>query len=217
MKRIPIITALSMGAGLVMLAAPVAAELNANLGVTSNYIWRGLTQSNDTSAVSGGIDFSHQEGFYAGTWVSSTTANQYEHDLYGGYGFKASDIDLDVGFIQYRYPVTDPNSYDFSEVYVNAKYLQFGAGAALTISKQGTGDDNDLYLYGSADIELKKDLTLNLLVGNYSFDDSRFEDYTHFHASLHKDEFSFAVDKNDRSGADGDARVSVAWSRSFEL
>lgn len=202
--------------GLAMIAAPVAAELNANIGVTSNYIWRGATQTNDASAVSGGVDFSHKDGFYVGTWVSNTTSNQYEHDIYGGYGFKTGPVDLDVGYIQYLYPVGS-NGGDFSEVYVNATYQQYGAGMALTLSKDGTGSDNDIYMYASADFEVKKNVTVNLLIGNYDFDDAATEDYTHFHASLHKDEFSIAWDKTDRNGNNGDPRVSVSWSKSFDL
>lgn len=212
MKLKPIAAAL----GLAIIATPAVAELNANIGVTSNYIWRGATQTSDASAVSGGVDFAHKDGFYAGTWVSNTTTNQYEHDIYGGYGFKTGPVDLDVGYIQYLYPVGNANS-DFSEVYVNATYKQFGGGLALTLSKDGTGDDNDIYIYASADFEVKKGVTVNLLVGDYDFDAAGSTDYTHFHASLHKDDFSIAWDKNDQSGAAGDPRVSVSWSKSFDL
>ena len=211
MKLKPIAVAL----GLAMMAAPVAAELNANIGITSNYVWRGATQTNDASAVSGGVDFSHKAGFYAGTWVSNTTANQYEHDIYGGYGFKTGPVDLDVGFIQYLYPVG--NGGDFSEIYVNAVYKQFGGGLALTLSKDNVNDDNDIYMYASADFEIKKGVTVNGLIGNYDFDSAGSADYTHFHVSLHKDEFSIAWDKNDLSGNAGDPRVSVSWSKSFDL
>lgn len=212
MKLKPIAAAL----GLAVMAAPVSAELNANIGVTSNYIWRGTTQTNDASAVSGGVDFSHKDGFYVGTWVSNTTISQYEHDIYGGYTFKAGQVDLDAGYIQYLYPVGNAN-LDFSEIYLNATYKQFGGGVALTLSKDAPGDDNDIYIYASADFEVKKGVTVNLLIGDYSFDNASLEDYKHFHASLHKDDFSIAWDKNDLNGAAGDPRVSVSWSKSFDL
>lgn len=212
MKLKPIAAALALA----LVTAPAVAELNANIGVTSNYIWRGVTQSADESAVSGGVDFSHKDGFYVGTWVSNTTTNQYEHDIYGGYVFKAGPVDMDAGFIQYLYPVGNADS-DFSEIYVNATYKQFGGGVALTVSKDGTSDDNDIYLYGSFDYEIKKGLNLNLLVGDYNFDAAGSADYTHFHAGLSKDDFSIAWDKNDLDGAAGDARVSVSWSKSFDL
>lgn len=46
-------------------------SLTGNVGVTSNYIWRGATQGSDDSAVSGGIYYAHDSGLYVGTWVSS--------------------------------------------------------------------------------------------------------------------------------------------------
>ena len=41
--------------------------LSANVAVTNNYLWRGLEQTNGQSAVSGGIDYASDSGFYAGT------------------------------------------------------------------------------------------------------------------------------------------------------
>ncbi len=215
MKIKPIIAAL----GLAVVATPAMADLKANIGVASNYIWRGVTQSADAAAVSGGVDYTHQSGFYAGTWVSNTTANQYEHDIYGGYNFKAGQVDMDAGLIRYIYPIGSTGD-NFNEIYLNAKYQQFGGGVALTLTKDHTSDKHDVYLYGSADFELKKDLTLNLLIGNYNYDapnNATYTDYTHFHASLHKDDFSIAWDKNDLSGAAGDPRISVTWSKSLDL
>ena len=58
-------TALLAGAGVAQ------AELSANLGVQSNYYFRGITQTDDKAAVSGGIDYAHDSGFYLGTWLSN--------------------------------------------------------------------------------------------------------------------------------------------------
>jgi hypothetical protein len=44
---------------------------SANIGVVSNYIWRGVTQTGDQAAVQGGLDVAHESGFYAGTWASN--------------------------------------------------------------------------------------------------------------------------------------------------
>lgn len=45
-------------------------EVSGNIGATSNYIWRGMTQTLDKGSVNGGLDLSY-EGFYAGTWAST--------------------------------------------------------------------------------------------------------------------------------------------------
>ena len=64
----------------------VMAELTGNIGVTNNYIWRGVTQSDDESAVSGGIDYSDKSGIYAGTWFSNMSNSSYDHHLYAPSG-----------------------------------------------------------------------------------------------------------------------------------
>ncbi len=196
--------------------------LTGNIGLTSNYIWRGVTQTGDDSAISGGVDYAHASGFYAGTWVSSLGGgSQYEHDLYAGYGFKAGPFDLDVGYIMYMYPVGNPNA-DFSEVYVNASIQNFGFGAAFTVDSDSAGPDDNMYLYAKADFELKKDLNLHLLFGTYDFDapdTAGAEDYKHFHVSLSKNDFVFALDKNDTDltvGGD-DLRFSVSYSMTVDL
>ena len=93
--------------------------LTGNVGVYSQYIFRGLTQTNGDAALQGGFDYSHSSGFYAGTWLSniswltdSPTATGYassslEMDFYGGYkGTISGDLGFDVGLLQYYYPGT---------------------------------------------------------------------------------------------------------------
>jgi uncharacterized protein (TIGR02001 family) len=62
---------LAIAVGAVVLSGTAAAEFAANIGVTSNYVWRGVTQTDDDAAVSGGVDYSHDSGFYAGVWASN--------------------------------------------------------------------------------------------------------------------------------------------------
>ncbi len=71
--------AASLGTLMLALGGPAAAEdpynISANIGAVSNYMWRGVTQTQDGAAVQGGLDFKHQSGFYAGTWVSNVDFN----------------------------------------------------------------------------------------------------------------------------------------------
>lgn len=71
--------AASLGTLLLVLGAPASAEdpwnISANIGVVSNYIFRGVTQTQDGAAVQGGLDVTHSSGFYAGTWVSNVDFN----------------------------------------------------------------------------------------------------------------------------------------------
>lgn len=210
----------------VALTAPMVAQadFSANAAATSNYIFRGVTQTNDAAAVSGGVDYSNASGFYAGTWISNVDfgapANQYEQDWYAGYGFKAGGIDLDAGMIMYTYPVRNISG-DLTEIYLNASMNNFKAGFAYTVNKDAAGPDNDLYIYAGVDFEVKKDVTVGVLIGDYDYDnDIANNDYTHFQVSLSKGDFTLAIDKNDLpSGANGadDARFSVSWSKDFDL
>ena len=97
--------------------------LTGNVGVYSQYIFRGLTQTNGDAALQGGFDYSHSSGFYAGTWMSniswltdSNAATGYasgslEMDFYGGYkGTISGDLGFDVGLLQYYYPGTKNTS-----------------------------------------------------------------------------------------------------------
>ena len=75
------------------------AETTANAAVSNNYLWRGLTQSENDPAVSGGIDYVADSGFYVGTWVSNVSyldadPFSYEHDIYFGYSGGDSFTDL---------------------------------------------------------------------------------------------------------------------------
>jgi len=52
-------------------AAPEVSPITANVTVASNYIYRGLTQTNNKPAIQGGFDYAHESGFYVGNWNSS--------------------------------------------------------------------------------------------------------------------------------------------------
>jgi len=201
------------GSGVVLAESSVSA----NIAMSSNYIFRGLTQTNDIAAVSGGVDYAHDSGAYVGVWQSSlgSTNNNYEQDIYAGYGFKAGPVDLDVGYIKYMYPVTSGSNLD--EIYLNASFDKFTAGLALNTAKDDGIKTGDIYLYAGAEFEVKKDVNLGLTVGNYDYASGTGTDYTHYQLALSKGDFAIALDKNSLSGANGKPRLSVSWSQSFDL
>ena len=91
------------------------AEISGNLGVTSNYMWRGVTQSGNSSAVSGGLDYTGTN-FYAGTWISEAATGDTEVDLYVGTEVNG----FDLGIIKYSYP--GAQGADVTELYVGYTY-----------------------------------------------------------------------------------------------
>lgn len=93
--------------------------VSANMAITSDYIWRGMSQTQNAPAFQGGIDLEYK-GFYLGTWGSNVNfgdgENSLEADLYAGYASEIAGIGFDIGFIQFAYPkMTD--EYNFGEVY----------------------------------------------------------------------------------------------------
>jgi uncharacterized protein (TIGR02001 family) len=92
--------------------APPASPLSFNVGVVSDYLFRGVSQTHGGPAVQGGIDFAHSSGFYVGAWASNITwvkdaygKGSLEVDVYGGYkNTFAGDWTYDVGYITYNYP-----------------------------------------------------------------------------------------------------------------
>src|SRR4051794_14133352 len=100
--------------------------ITGNVGLFSQYIFRGLTQTDRKPAVQGGFDYAHSSGFYAGTWASniswlkenaSTVVNgatvsggtygeggSMEWDFYGGYKGTVGDFSYDLGTLYYWYP-----------------------------------------------------------------------------------------------------------------
>ena len=112
-------------------AAPALAEeasahtLAANVGFTNNYIFRGVSQSENGPALQGGFDYSHTSGLYLGTWASVISSKEYtgaemEWDVYGGYKKAFGDFTVDVGLLQYLYPGKDSGApdYDTLEAYI---------------------------------------------------------------------------------------------------
>ena len=112
-------------------------SLSGNIAVTTDYIWRGLTQNAGDPSVSGGFDLEHDSGFYIGLWAANVNALNTDDDggtendlnddtisigsmeLDGYLGFSGSldeNSGFDVGYIAYTYPGV--NAWDFEEIYV---------------------------------------------------------------------------------------------------
>ncbi len=194
------------------------ADLTANATAATNYIWRGITQTADNAAVSGGVDWSNDSGLYLGVWGSTFNftgggTEGQEVDIYGGY---AADM-FDVGFITYQYPVSP--EFNFTELYVTGTFDIVSVGAYFTVDKASgiTGaNDDDIYLNASVDLD-----PVSVWVGSYMYDaDSPATplDYIHYGASYTKDEFTIALEKNDLDAQDLSAtRVTISYSKEWEL
>lgn len=167
MKRTTL--ALAVGASLATFSGLANAELeaSANVALTTDYIWRGVSQTDNGPAIQGGFDLSHGSGLYAGVWGSNVEFGDdanVELDLYGGYATEfANGLSLDVGVIHYDYP--SESGLNFEEFYV-------GLGYSMVNGKISYDWDNEnVYYEAGADFELPAEFGLGIHVGYYDFDE----------------------------------------------
>ncbi|HLX29597.1 MAG TPA: TorF family putative porin [Casimicrobiaceae bacterium] len=177
--------------------APAARDytLAANVGLFSEYIFRGIAQTGGKPAVQGGFDYTHASGFYLGTWGSNISwlsdFGLYSHgslewDLYGGYkaNFPGSnDWSYDAGTLYYYYPGSrNPNVVDVDtwEVYGAIGWKWMSAKASYTVATDyfgirpsGQKTDGTWYLDWSATYPVSD--TGFALVGHYGHLDVRHD------------------------------------------
>lgn len=132
------------------------AGVTANVGVTSEYMYRGIPQTNGP-AVQGGIDWAGDSGLYLGVWASNVNfagaEGGNELDLYGGFGFKAGPVALDFGGIGYFYSELGENGgdangdIDFFEAYAGATV---GPVAAKVYFSPDYNNNSQQSIYGTA-------------------------------------------------------------------
>lgn len=209
-----------------MLISPYSmAQWSGNVAATSNYLWRGNTQTSNEAAISGGLDYNHQSGFYFGTWASNVDfgdATSYELDGYLGYSGQLEEVSYDLGYIYYAYPDA-PGSYDFGELYLGMGIQWFSAKVSYLAhaSRDSSIEEDMLYLETNASFELSPGLTLDLHLG-YSSGDTVQEwfgeddNYIDYGASLSKDGFTFGFSNTDLEFND-DLRVYVSYAINIEI
>ena len=115
-----------------LLSLPAFANVSANVTFSSDYIWRGMTQT-DGPAMSGGFDFESENGFYAGIWGSNVNFNDgagSELDYYFGYGFEVGNVGIDLGYVVYDFPQNN-TGLDFEEIVIGLSMGDLGLTFAL--------------------------------------------------------------------------------------
>jgi uncharacterized protein (TIGR02001 family) len=95
--------------------------------LTSDYRFRGISQTNKRFAIQGTFGVSHESGLYVGTWGSSIDdyvagGSDQEIDLYAGYKHTWAGTAVDMGVLYYYYPGSGGGNTDFFEPYINASH-----------------------------------------------------------------------------------------------
>ncbi|MBR9812661.1 hypothetical protein GYB61_02245 [bacterium] len=147
---------------------PAAAEVEASVGVSTEYVFRGLEV--DSPQVWGALDWSADSGLYAGTWISNAGGLE-EVDIYGGYALEAGAVGLDFGVLYYLFPSQESSAgsnLNATEVYAGLSagnfsgYLWIAPGGF-----EGVQDDEYAYLDLNYDIPLSDTMSIGTHVGAY--------------------------------------------------
>ena len=174
-----------------------AAEFEGNIALSSEYMWRGMTQSDGEAAVSGGFDISGDSGAYFGVWGSNVEYGDdatMELDYYLGYaGETDGGLSYDIGYLLYDFPGAD---YDAEEIYLGLGYSYFGvtyyAGQddapdnvefSISLGETGLGltvgdyDDVGQYTILAYDLPISlAGLSIGLAWNDIDYDDDTAED-----------------------------------------
>jgi uncharacterized protein (TIGR02001 family) len=166
--------------------APAGPTLTFNAAVTTDYLFRGLSQTSGNAAAQGGADVTYGM-FYAGTWLSNvnfgptvgdpTNKTSIEYDLYGGVRPVVGPLSLDIGVIRYGY-VDSPKAanYEYWEAKLAGSYAAgpLTLGAAFYYSPEFFGKTGDAEYYElNAAYTLKSKASISGAVGHQELDKSK--------------------------------------------
>jgi uncharacterized protein (TIGR02001 family) len=208
--------------------AAAHAELAFNVAAASNYYFRGVSQTTDDAAVSGGVDWGHDSGFYVGTWMSNVEFASAEVDVYAGFGNEFDNgLGYDVSALYYYYP--DGGNIDYAEVAGSLSFGPVSGGIAYTfwgeIDGDGPFDKGDIYYSLAADlpVNIGEGVGLSIFGGYYTFDNDDWDSYAHWGVSLSKDAGDFGsvsvnyeqTNEDDTVSYDDSAKFWVGWSKEF--
>jgi uncharacterized protein (TIGR02001 family) len=175
-------------------AAAHANEWHGYLTAGSEYIFRGVSQSNEDPALQAGLDYAHASGFFAGLFAASidypsspfyADPGNLELDAYLGFGRPAGrDFAWDVALIHYAYPDAASEDGDYQELGFNLHYRDF-ARLGMTGSDDARGGGSSGW---TAELELRRPLGKRLqvsgTVGHYAFARSDWSDYEYWDLGL---------------------------------
>ena len=204
------------------------ADVAFNVGLTSDYRYRGISQTRVKPALQGGVDFSSGP-FYLGAWASNVKwikdlggDASIELDLYGGYkGSITKDLGFDVGMLTYQYPSNKLSpSANTTELYGALSYgpATLKYSHAVTDTFANTNSKNSYYVDLSAGFDLGSGLTLTPHIGYQKITGpfSALGSYTDVALTLSKD-FSGVVVSGAAIGTDADKTFYVSPVNGKEL
>lgn len=180
----------------------VAADVTGYAVVTTDYIFRGVTYSDNHGAAQAGIDVALDSGLYGGFWASTidiqggSTSRDAEVNYYFGYNRDMNvDWTLGINFVAYTFPGADgPIDYDYNEVTAVANFrdrawIEYAYSPDLFHTSQST---HNLELY--AEWPLPRSLLLGAGVGYYDVADLTGASYSYWQLGVTRPFERFSID-----------------------
>jgi uncharacterized protein (TIGR02001 family) len=187
---------IAVGIGAVVATAAAAQEGSSFAGsvaVTSDYIFRGISQTQNDPALQAGVTWSAGNGFYAGVWGSNVEfvagdKADIEVDFTAGYAGEVDGLTYDVGVLYYAYPgARSGTSYDYWEGAIKLG-RSFGdvswSGGVYYTPDNFAGTDDGVYLTTGLKYAFGDGFALDGNVGRSEIDPAAGPDYFDWNVGL---------------------------------
>jgi uncharacterized protein (TIGR02001 family) len=178
-------------------AAPASPHtVSYNVGLFSQYIFRGLTQTDNKPAIQGGVDYSHSSGLYIGSWASNISwledggnykGSSMELDVYGGYRNTISDtgIGYDVGLLNYIYPGSKTSFGSTNAAFTKPYTLEaYGALTYKWLQAKVSYGITDIFGAENSDGSTYSELNANIPISDSGITANLHYGYQHFNGSV---------------------------------
>lgn len=222
-------------AGLLSAAVPTAAtaqdkdgfpgEISANVTFASEYLFRGVSLSDEDPALQGSLTWSHDSGFYIGAWGTNGNFGNdgsLELDYYAGYGTEIRGISLDLSVIYYTFP-GDENDGNYWEVMGKVGYdlglVAATAGVAYVPEGQDAyGGGDAVYVFSDLEAPIPNTpVTVGLHIGYEDFGrgSNKLDWSAGLYATIWGLDLGLAYVDTDLNADVADARVLFTIGKSF--
>ncbi len=162
-----------------------------NAAVTSEYLYRGISQTDDQPAIQAGAGYAFDNGIYVGAWASNVDFNEgtdAEIDTFIGWNRALSDsATLDVQLLRYNY-VGEPSGVDYAYNELLGKVVfneQYTVMATYTNDYLNSGETS-FYYAASGSWELGRDVNLTAGVG-YTTISGPADNYLDYSVGVNRD------------------------------
>lgn len=183
-SRMRLAVGAASGALLLYASSSAASALSGSATLTSDYVWRGSSQSQEEPAVQAGFDYAHVSGLYASVWGGNVdfgpgTDASSEFDLVLGWAGGLSPVwELDLSLVRYLYPeVRDDLNWNELNLGLtwNDRY-----GVLVAYSDDALASDSDgWYVQLNAAFPLTGSVYVGASAGRYFLNDVVGDDYSH--------------------------------------